>query len=144
MPAAPPPLHSSRPPGRLGEPLAVAAAGVASFAAVRWLHPREALGFACPSITLFGVYCPLCGGTRGAYALTTGDLAGMLGYNALLPVLLLLAGWAWTAWTARRLGWAEAPGIPRPGLVLAALGVLALAYGVARNLPWEPFTALAP
>jgi hypothetical protein len=142
-PAHPTPCRGLR-CSALAEPLAVAAAGAAAFGAVRLIHPNPAITLACPSLTLFGVFCPLCGGTRGAYSLMTGDLAAMLGYNALLPVLLILATWGWIAWTTRRLGWSAVPGIPRRGLVFASFGALALVYGVARNFPWEPFTLLAP
>jgi hypothetical protein len=128
----------------LREPIVAAAAGAVALGAVRLLRPEEAAALTCPSLALFGVYCPLCGGTRGVYALTTGDLGGMVGYNALLPILLILVTWGWIAWTARRMGWTGVPGIPRPQLVLVSFGILALVYGVVRNFPWEPFTVLAP
>lgn len=128
----------------LREPLAVAAAGAALLVAVRVSRPQDAGLPACPSLTLFGLYCPFCGGTRGVYALTTADLGGMVGYNALLPLLLVLGLWGWVAWAAHRMGWSAVPGIPRPRLVLGLTAAVALVYGVVRNFPWEPFTALAP
>lgn len=138
--------HPAAPlPCRVREPLGVGALGVAAFAAVRWLHPTGRVRLPCPSLVLFGVYCPLCGGTRAAYALSTGALGAAFGYNAFVPVIVLLSGWGWLAWLTRCMGGkVRVPGIPRQGTVLVLVALLSVIYGVLRNLPWAPFTTLAP
>ena len=40
----------------------------------------------CP-LHLFGLYCPTCGMTRAAHALLALDLAGVMRYHPLLPLL---------------------------------------------------------
>ncbi len=96
----------------------------------------------CLFHTFTGLYCPGCGLTRALHALVHGDLVQMLAMNPLLPVLiatlplLVLHGWGY------RLA------VPRPVLqtLLSArfwIGLI-LGYGVLRNLPWWPFTWLAP
>lgn len=145
---APRPVVPARPlndrPTRLGEPLGVAAAGIAGVAVVGGLVPGTAsLIPVCPSVTLFGVFCPLCGGSRSVNALLSGDLGAMVSYNVLAPVLIVLGIWGWTAWTAQAVG-RGVPGIPRPRLVGMVLAVTAIVYAVLRNLPGEPWTALAP
>ena len=43
----------------------------------------------CPSHIIFGLYCPLCGGTRAISSLIRGDLILSLIYNpAVLPALI--------------------------------------------------------
>jgi hypothetical protein len=82
-----------------------------------------------------GLWCPLCGSTRAAYALLHADPVTALHDNALfaltLPMLVVLFCW-------RR--WRPAAAIP-PALLWAAL-VVALAFGVLRNL--GPGSWLAP
>lgn len=128
----------------LREPLGLAAAGLAVVAVGAWVAPRLGIAVSCPSLAIFGVYCPLCGGTRSVRALARGDLGGMVRHNALVPVLVVLAVWTWSAWTARRVGWRWIPAVPAPRVVAATLGVVALLYGILRNLPGEPWSWLAP
>jgi hypothetical protein len=96
----------------------------------------------CPSRWLTGLLCPGCGSTRALHALLHGDLSGALAMNPLLvlslPAVAVLA-LEWLrmlptnfASLATRLGNAR------------AWAVVLIAYGVLRNLPWPPFSWLAP
>ncbi|HOM17095.1 MAG TPA: DUF2752 domain-containing protein [Thermoguttaceae bacterium] len=121
--------------------LATVAAGL-----IWWWDPTERHVPICSFYRLTGWYCPGCGGLRGAHALLHGRLAEAWGYN---PLLVLLAPWAgyglvlWTMttfWPDRRLPgwWLYGPW----ALVLVAL--MAVLFGILRNLPWEPFCQWAP
>ncbi len=135
--------HAERSSVRLGEPLLVAGVAATSALAVGLLYPRYPELFpSCPSRTLFGVLCPLCGGTRGAHALATGQLSQAVAFNAFLPVLVVLTAWSWLAWVGRSLGHRILPAVPR--WLWWSIGALWLAYGVLRNLPVAPFAAWAP
>jgi len=129
--------------GSLTEPLVAAGAAVASVALVGLVYPRYPELFpSCPSRTLFGVWCPLCGGTRSAHALARGDLRAAVGLNAFLPVLVLLTAWSWAAWVSRlRARW-SLPAVPR--WLWWTVGGTWLAYGVLRNLAVAPFASWAP
>ncbi|MFT4257303.1 MAG: DUF2752 domain-containing protein [Pseudoxanthomonas sp.] len=89
-----------------------------------------------------GLYCIGCGTTRMLHALAHLDLPRAFAMNplamALLSLLPLLGAW--------KLGWQ--PKALRPLVTLLAEPkfwlVLLPAYWVARNLPWFPFTLLAP
>lgn len=96
----------------------------------------------CPLYALTGLYCPGCGSTRCLYSLVHVDLPGAMAMNPLLvlslPFLLLML--------------LNGAGI-RPRLFDPLMRVLAkpmfwlvvlVGYAVLRNLPWAPFTALAP
>ena len=96
----------------------------------------------CMFYSATGWFCPGCGITRCLHALVHGDLAHAFSMNplllALLPFAPLLAGWhlGWRPhWLQRLTGVAARP-LPWLALVLV--------YWVARNLPWYPFTLLAP
>ena len=87
-------------------------------------------------------FCIGCGLTRMLHALVHGDVVRAFAMNPLAMSLLLLspflAGW--------KLGWQ--PAWLRPLVAVLAEPkfwlVLLPAYWVARNLPWFPFTLLAP
>jgi hypothetical protein len=130
-------------PRRLAAPLGVLAATAAVFAYVGAVDPNEPGHYpVCPLLHLTGLYCPACGGLRGAHALAHGDLAASLGANA-----LAVAGYAafavfWAAWLVRALRGRPTRG-PQPRAVhWWALGGLLLAFTVVRNLPFG--TGLTP
>ena len=138
VPGAP----ASQPRG-LTEPLLVAGVAATSVLFVGLVYPRYPELFpTCPSRTLFGVLCPLCGGTRSAHALAMGRPGDAVAFNAFLPVLVLLTAWSWVAWLGRSVGRRLLPAIPR--WLWWGVGALWLAYGVLRNLPVEPFASWVP
>ena len=93
---------------------------------------------ACPFHALSGLYCPGCGTTRALHALLHFDWPTALAMNPLavltvplLPLLLLhqlRPQFALPRWIADARVWL----------------VVVLAFAILRNLPWEPFTWLAP
>ncbi|MCD7097921.1 DUF2752 domain-containing protein [Stenotrophomonas sp. MMGLT7] len=89
-----------------------------------------------------GLYCPGCGMTRALHALLHGDLAQAFAFNpaAMLGLALVPGLLAWKAgWRARWFA-PVAAAVAEPRFWLWALP----GYWVARNLPWFPFTLLAP
>jgi len=93
---------------------------------------------------LTGIYCPGCGLTRGFHALLHGDVLTALHFNALLPVFAFVFGFLFIsllliAVRGRGLSWS----IFQPSAVYGFL-ILAAAFFVLRNLPFYPFTFLAP
>jgi hypothetical protein len=120
-------------------------AAAAAAATVLWQFDPHQAGNPlppCPSRWLTGLFCPGCGTTRALHALLHGDLPGALAMNPLMvvslpPVAVLLA---------------QALQLLPPSLEPLArqLGnariwaVVVIGYGVLRNLPWPPFSWLAP
>lgn len=132
----------------LARPLWLLGAGAAAAgAAVLYRFPPLAVGWypRCPLFVLTGLYCPGCGALRAGHALLHGHLGEALAFNPLvvvaLPVLAyVLASRATEAFAGRRV-------LPRrqlPGRVTWAIVVSILLFGAVRNLPFFPFTALAP
>lgn len=123
---------------------AFAAAVAGGFWLLRTFDPNAAGSLFPPCLfRLFtGLYCPGCGITRMLHALAHGDVPRAFAMNAMvllmLPAVALLV--ANEAASRRLLG-------PRAARVLysawAWLGAV-LVFGVLRNLPWAPFSALAP
>lgn len=126
----------------LAAAFAVAVAG--GFWLLRTFDPNAPGSLFPPCLfrTLTGLYCPGCGITRMLHALVHGDFVRAFGMNAMvLAMLPALAVIVANEATARRL---LAPALARP-LYNAKLWLAAVVlFGVLRNLPWAPFTALAP
>ena len=95
----------------------------------------------CPFHAITGLWCPFCGGTRAVWAATHGEFRLMLHSNALLPVYVLFALWAWMAFVGRLTRWWR---VPAPGgrAFYAVAAVVLVVFTVVRNLPG--LDALAP
>ena len=119
-------------------------AGTAAAVAVRNPHEPGSYGV-CPSLLIFGVYCPGCGALRAMAHVVAGDPAAAMNHNLLfLPALAGLLVWAVVQLTPRvpnlgvtpklfsRYRWLNFPVI---------LLIVVIAFGVLRNLPGSP---LAP
>ncbi|MDQ2746867.1 MAG: DUF2752 domain-containing protein [Acidobacteriota bacterium] len=112
---------------------------------VGYFNPTTAGFFpACPLHAMTGLNCPGCGLTRGFHALLHGDVVSALRFNALLPIFgfvfaYLFLSLCLTAWRGRGLSWK----IFTPTAMGVFLFVIA-AFFVLRNLPFYPFTFLAP
>jgi hypothetical protein len=122
----------------------LAAAGTALFV-VRNINPASSGWFPqCPFHAMTGLNCPGCGATRGMHALLNGDLLTALHYNVLLVlfvpmIIYFLVNLLSIAVRGRSLGFSDLS--PRAVWTLA---IVLLTFGVLRNLPFYPFTALAP
>lgn len=112
--------------------------------ALRRLDPNAADSLlpACPFLSLTGLYCPGCGSTRCLHALAHLDLGAAFSMNPLL-VLALPALTLMLVWSAGLRPPALAPVMRVLGNARGWLWVL-LGFGVLRNLPLTPFSALAP
>ena len=120
--------------------------GAAAAMSVRDPHEPGSYGI-CPSLLIFGVYCPGCGSLRAMADAVAGDPVAAIGHNLLfLPALVGLLVWAVVQLVPRtptphvritpavlsRHRWLNVPVI---------LLVVVIAFGVLRNLPYSP---LAP
>jgi hypothetical protein len=127
----------------------LAAAGVAVMTAgagfVWYFEPTKAGFFpACPLYAMTGFACSGCGLTRGFHALLHGDIVTALGFNALIPLFVLLFGFFFLSmlYVAVR-----GKAFPRWSVslpVIWGMFVLLIGFGVVRNIPAYPFTLLFP
>lgn len=94
-----------------------------------------------------GCHCPGCGGTRAFYHFLHGEIAASWRMNPLFLTGLGLGVAALALRLARRPDPDGGPGSAgfqvRSWMGWLALGGI-IGFGVLRNLPWWPFTLLAP
>lgn len=124
-------------------PIAVAAvvAGATLTLALRSPHATGSYG-TCPSVALFGVWCPACGGLRAVHDLAHADLVGAWAHNQLFVAAVPLMVGAWVRWLGVRRGWWRPGPLPTwiPWVALVAL----VGYGILRNVPALAFLAPPP
>ncbi|WP_239089207.1 DUF2752 domain-containing protein, partial [Micromonospora gifhornensis] len=130
----------------------------------RWVVPLAALGCvgagigytlisdptrsapdALPSCLLkltTGLDCPGCGGTRALWYVLHADLPAAARHHFLFVFALPFLAYFFIAWAGKQaFGWR----LPELRVGPKAVGVFLaawLAFSVARNLPWYPFTTL--
>jgi len=91
-----------------------------------------------------GLYCPGCGGTRAVLCLTEGRILDAFHNNALWPLAAALVAYLWLsaglfAWRGTRFRLSALN-----GRVAVAIVAAVIVFGFLRNLPFYPFTLLAP
>lgn len=128
---------------RLVGPLATIGSLAAATAALHFRDPHAHGSWGlCPSLTIFGVYCPGCGGLRCVNDLTNLQIGDAISSNVLVVIgipitIFFLARWALDAWR----GVDRTPKAPSWPLI-ASLAVVVVSFTVLRNL--APFEWLAP
>lgn len=89
----------------------------------------------CPLKGATGLDCPFCGGLRAVHSLTRADVIGALDHNLLFTVSAPALVVCWAVWFARSLGRPVAAGRALPPLTMPILLIVAIVFGVVRNLP---------
>ncbi len=103
-------------------------------ALIHFLYPSARKFFpVCPLYHLFHIYCPGCGSTRATFYLLDGDIYGVFRSNPIyLPVILISILMVFMPRV-----------MLRPRIVWSCVTAIFL-FWILRNLPWYPFTLLAP
>jgi hypothetical protein len=131
------------PSWRLAALLALALV-VAGFAIVRGAGPAPPAWYPpCPFHALTGLWCPGCGSARVLHDLAHGHLLAACQHNilivALAPFLLV-----WAAVSLWRGLLRNQPPLRAPLGAARLLLIVIMVFWIARNLPWQPFSLLAP
>jgi hypothetical protein len=117
-------------------PAVVAAGGLGSLALLGWVdHAGLSVLPACPFLSLTGLWCPLCGGTRAMQALSGGDVVAALGLNLLVVLAVPVVLAEWVRWTAGRARGRPTSFMNVSSRTLGVVAGLALLYMVVRNVP---------
>ncbi len=98
----------------------------------------------CMFHSLTGAYCPGCGSQRALHSLLHLDIAGVVSYNFLfLPAALFILYHYIHPLLNRIFGW-NLPNLFYKKYTPWVVFAVVIAFWVARNLPWYPFSVLAP
>jgi len=98
----------------------------------------------CMFHSLTGAYCPGCGSQRALHSLLHLDIAGVVSYNFLfLPAALFVLYHYIHPLLNRFFGW-NLPNLFYKKYTPWVVFAVVMAFWVMRNLPWYPFSVLAP
>ncbi|MGC5017785.1 DUF2752 domain-containing protein [Micromonospora sp. DT47] len=136
-------LHERSP--RWAAPLAAVGCVGLGMAYALVSNPTTSDPDAAPSCLLkltTGLDCPGCGGTRALWYVLHGDLPAAARHHFLFVFALPFLAYLFVAWAGKQaFGW-RLPELRISSPVIAGFLALWLAFSVARNLPWAPFTSL--
>jgi hypothetical protein len=119
---------------------------VATGSAVLFLFDPSTSDFypPCPFRALTGFYCPGCGTTRALHALLHGHLGEAFGLNPLMVLMLPFLAYSLLSYATFRVGWGHLPGTSTSPLWGWLAFWVILVYWILRNIPFYPFSLLAP
>ncbi len=98
----------------------------------------------CPFHALTGLYCPGCGSLRALHQLLHGNLLVAFSLNPLMVSLLPFLGYALISYSMLIIRKRPLPGSFLPAFWIWLLLGIILAFWVLRNIPFYPFSWLAP
>jgi hypothetical protein len=125
------------------------ACALLAFAGAGWFFARHAPDASsiyppCAVHALSGLHCPGCGTARAVHALANADFGAAFHYNALATLVLcgLLPWSAWQVWLG--LNQNRFAAVSVPAVASWSIVWIVATFTIARNLPWAPFSWLAP
>lgn len=98
----------------------------------------------CPVHFLTGFYCPGCGTARGVHALLHGRFLQALDFNPLMVISIPFLGYAIISQVLFYIRGKGLPQVIKHPFWIWAIFVLIIVYTILRNIPFYPFTILAP
>jgi Protein of unknown function (DUF2752) len=124
--------------------IAVAAVAVAAVL-LRAFDPATSGIFPpCPVRYLTGWYCPGCGSLRAIHEILHGHLWAAWAMNPLTVLLLPFLAYGLASHLLFEIRGRGLPQLYLPAVWIRALCAAILLFGIVRNLPFPPFTLLAP
>jgi hypothetical protein len=128
---------------RIGGVVTAVVASVAALILFFFDPARTSFYPICMFHQVTGLQCPGCGGLRALHQLLHGHILAALHLNVLAVVSVPILAFIGAMLTLRRVRQAPFALATRPAWLLWAFS-LVVAFGILRNLPFEPFTWLAP
>ncbi|GGH47928.1 hypothetical protein IA57_00215 [Mangrovimonas yunxiaonensis] len=109
------------------------------------INPAEANIFPpCPFHTVTGLYCPGCGSQRAIHDILNGNLLQGFGHNYLFLLLFFVLGYEALTWIRAKCFNKTTYNLINTSKFTIAVLVVVLVFWCLRNLPFYPFTMLAP
>jgi hypothetical protein len=111
-----------------------------------WFNPTQHSFFLpCPFKYTTGYHCPGCGSQRALHQLAHGDISGALSFNPLmvLSLPLIFYGFGTKVWNFLFETQFRVKFFYSNIFIYVYFGIVVL-YWIARNIPYSPFTYIAP
>ena len=125
--------------------LLLLAVGIIGGAVLYNMDPRNSGTYPiCPFFALTGCFCPGCGTLRALHLLLNGNPLAAMGYNPFAVLSLPFIAYSFLTGALRAFALpAPSPVFVRSRWIWGLLGAV-LTFWALRNVPFAPFTVLAP
>ena len=132
--------------GFAGIAIVVVALGLCAGGAYLYIFNPAASGMypICPFHALTGLYCPGCGTGRAMHQLLHGNLLAAMRLNSFAVIMLPPIAYWLVSSGLQFIGRKPLPSKFIPAFWIWTLLVVILLYWILRNVPYYPFTLLAP
>jgi len=108
-------------------------------------NPSGSIFYApCPFHALTGFHCPGCGTLRGLNQLLHGHIGAAFGLNPLMVVLLPFLGFSLLSYIIAGISGRRLPNVFIPASFIWGLLGFIILFWILRNIPFYPFSLLAP
>ncbi|WP_167616406.1 DUF2752 domain-containing protein [Maribellus sediminis] len=98
----------------------------------------------CMFHSLTGAYCPGCGSQRALHSLLHLDIAGVISYNFLFLPAALLIVYHYAHPILNKVFNRKLPNLFYMKYTPWVIFTVVIVFWIFRNLPWYPFSVLAP
>ncbi len=98
----------------------------------------------CPFHLITGLYCPGCGSLRAIHALLHGRILSALDLNPLMVVSIPFLGYGFISLALYKIMGRGLPQLIKHPLWIWSILALIIVYTILRNIPFYPFSVLAP
>ena len=120
-------------------------AAISALVCIKLGNPTTSTYFPqCPFNALTGLNCPGCGLTRAMHGLLNGDILTALDFNVLIVFIAPLPFYALLMLVSVALRGRSLPFPKVSNSAIWTISAILVAFGILRNLPFYPFTILAP
>lgn len=110
-----------------------------------WYSPQSTGAFLkCPFLDITGLYCPGCGSMRCCKSLLHGRIIQALDFNPFTFLAIPFLAFAYIRFAVREIWKKELKYIVVKPVYIWGLLIFIIVFWIIRNLPWFPFTVLAP
>ena len=124
---------------------ALAIAPVAGAVVLFLFNPAEVRFYPfCVFHKITGLHCPGCGTLRAGHALLHGRILDALSHNLFVMLSLPLIGYEWLSMASQAVRGRRLPPLPLRAGWVWGLVIAIVVFTVLRNLPFAPFSWLAP
>ncbi len=98
----------------------------------------------CPLYATTGIYCPGCGSQRATHALLHMDIPGVFSSNLLFLPAIILVIWHYFTQIFNYFFGTHLQSILDKSKAPWVIFIIVLLFFILRNIPYKPFTYLAP
>ncbi|MBF8150537.1 DUF2752 domain-containing protein [Winogradskyella sp. F6397] len=98
----------------------------------------------CPFLSFTGIYCPGCGSQRAIHHILQGQIITGIRHNYMFLLVTVVLGYQAVIFVITKFGTKTYNNLLHKSKMTNTILVLVILFWILRNIPYFPFTELAP